>query len=172
MSWPKVILLALVNYSLEKFTDTFIWCPWAFFPRKNLGLVVPGGSSNCGLTFTFKISSRTSPLWPTILFRTKVGGKSDALVSARPCTVSLAASWILQMPHNGLEFFTRVWTTQSSSPMLSLKSLRAQPHSDWLTSPMMSTPGACTLSWFAFASFQSAWALLTKSSNQDTSFTS
>jgi hypothetical protein len=24
MSWPKVILLALINYSLEKFTDTFI----------------------------------------------------------------------------------------------------------------------------------------------------
>jgi hypothetical protein len=60
--------------------------------EKNLGLVVPGGSSSCGLTFTFKISSRTSPFWPTILFRTKVGGRSDAPALARPCTVSLAAS--------------------------------------------------------------------------------
>jgi hypothetical protein len=51
-----------------------------------------GGSSTCGPTFTFRISSQISPLWPTILSRIKVGGRSDAPASVRPCTASLAAS--------------------------------------------------------------------------------
>jgi hypothetical protein len=37
---------------------------------------------------------------------------------------------ILQTPHDGLGFFTKAWTTQFSSCMLILKSLRTQPRSN------------------------------------------
>jgi hypothetical protein len=60
--------------------------------QKNLGPVVPGGSSSYGLTYIFRTSSQTSLFWPITPFQIRVGGKSGVPVSAKLCTVFLVAS--------------------------------------------------------------------------------
>jgi hypothetical protein len=60
--------------------------------RRNSGPLVSGGSSSYGLTYTFRTSYQTSLFWPIIPFQIKVGGESGVPVSARLCTVFLAAS--------------------------------------------------------------------------------
>jgi hypothetical protein len=60
--------------------------------QKNIGPVVPGGLSNCGLTYTFRTSSQTSLLWQTTLSQIRVGGGSDVPASARLYIAFLAAS--------------------------------------------------------------------------------
>jgi hypothetical protein len=133
--------------------------------------VVPGGSSSYGLTYIFRTTYRTSLFWPLTLFQIRVGDESGVPASAKFCTVFLVASWIPQTPQAGLGYSTEAWTTQSSSLIQILKSLRTQSPSDWLTLLMMIALGIYTLSWFTLISFQLAWAPPTESSSQVMSFT-
>jgi hypothetical protein len=60
--------------------------------QKKIGPVVPGGLSNCGLTYTFRTSSQTSLFWPITLSQIRVGGGSDVPASARLYVAFLVAS--------------------------------------------------------------------------------
>jgi hypothetical protein len=172
MNWPKVILLALLNCSLGKSIDIFTWCPRACLPKRNWEPVVPGGSSSYGLTYIFRTTYQTSLFWPITLFQIRVGDESGVPALAKLCTVFLVANWTPQMPQASLGYSIEAWITQSSSLIQILKSLRTQSPSDWLTLPMMIALGIYTLSGFALASFQLAWAPPTESPSQVMSFTS